>query len=632
MTWRGVVLAGCVLLAAVPRAQAQRVWLSDAHVGLNFDGSWLDYQLSAGERRLGFREYASFELTGDVIDRRIFGFRASVRPAFAQRSSATVTQTIDTRQFGFDANVNVLAAKPVSLTFSATRTQGTTSGEFGTLSDFLTAQLRGRLAWRNRYLPVSLEYNQQSRDNSWRPATQNVIIRLNELVRTLRLSARNSKTGLLLERVVLDDRAGERDFTAYRATVDHALRWGKGSSLSSSLQYLDRAGTFPFERFAWAERLHIQHTQKLSTNYRYRFLDLETVGSSLTGRSASASFTYRILPTLSVGAQAFRQSSSFQTGRQVNYGAGPNVGFALDLPLGMRFSSGFSVGFERLNREAEDGFASAVGEQHIIDDSERFFLDNPNPDASTVVVSSADRTVIFLAEADYRLVDIDALIEIQILPGSRIAIGDTVLVDYRYLVTPTDRHSYLLASYNSQLSIAGLQLFLYRTLRDGQILEGPGLGFAESDDSRIGLRWRRSARATTLELLAERRDYEVTDFRSISYLMRGAFSRALGERVNVALTASGSRSTAQQQRITLVSTNLVLRWIPASTLRLQTQIGTWHWTQQGAASERFIGGGVTAEWRIGLVDAVARYDHNRWRIEFSRVENRLSVQLVRRFF
>jgi hypothetical protein len=625
----GALLLSASTVAAQQRARARGVMVLDyAEAGVDFDGHWLDYEPSEGQRRLTYREWVRIELAGQILDPRIVNYRLAIRPAFAQEKSAEENDDIDSDQIGIDGVVNFLSSEPVSLTLSALRADGTTSGEFGTLSDFSTRQFNAQLRWRNRYLPADLEYIDFTRDNLWSPATQDVVFRLNEEIETIRLTAQNSKTGIMVERMTLDDRETDRDFTANRVDFNHSLRWGKGSHLSSQVDYLDREGNFPYERLTWTERLRIQHTWKLRSDTRYRFLSLDTSGSSIDANSGSFSMDYRVTPSLSFGGLAFARRSDFSTGREEGYGAGPQIAYNVALSPNMTLSTSAAASFEILDREATDGVVPVVGEEHVVDASGRFLLDNPNPES--IVVSNSDRTIEFIEGADYRLVQIDGLAEVVVLPGGRILEGDLLLVDYVFVITPDEQFDIIVASYSVGLTRGGFQIFDRRSLREGDIVEGTGLGLVEFDDHVTGARYNRSSGRTTLQLLAERRDYESNGFAALTYRGRGTATRAINPKMNAALSVSGSRTEAEGLRNYLVSIDPTLRWTPTRALHVLARGTAWFWNQNNSPRETFVGGSVGVEYRVGKVEVMARYEHNRSDFDITRVENRFMARLVRR--
>ena len=165
----------------------------------------------------------------------------------------------------------------------------------------------------------------------------------------------------------------------------------------------------------------------------------------------------------------------------------------------------------------------------------------------------------------------------------------------------------------------------------GQILEGPGLGFTEFDDNTTGIRFMHHTAGGHFEFNGERRGYASDGFSSTTYEARANASRTHGPRLTTSLSLTGSRSRSQGRRIDLASGSVTARWLPTRTLRVQSQAGIWFWDQENTPNERFIGGYVSLEWRVGLIEAMLRYDRNHWHLRVDRVENRLALHLVRRF-
>ncbi|MDH3214891.1 MAG: hypothetical protein OEN01_01205 [Candidatus Krumholzibacteria bacterium] len=631
MRWSALAVA--LLIGHMSSALAQPVGFvqkGPAEIGFNFDGLWIDRDRDGGEGRYGYREWIRLQLVGEALDRRLLNYQITLHPALAQRSSAGLTETVESRQFGFDAGVDLLSAKPVSFSFAALRSVGRTSGAFGTLSDFEVDQLNARVRVRNPYLPFSVRAGQRSRSNSWRPAAQQSVFRISEAMNTLQLTARNAKTGLTLEYTDFEDRERGNDFIAKRASFDHALRWGKRSQLSSTFDYLDRTGSFPYERRQWQERLRLQHTWDLVTDYSFRLTDLESSGLDARSRSGSWSAGYRLSSFMTIGSSAFAQSTDFDNGRQSSYGAAPSLNFFFGLPGQSRLSTGVSLGWERNRRESTVDQFIVVNEEHVVDESGSFILDHVFVDPKSVVITDANEVVLYDPDFDYRLLATESLVEVLVVVGGRIAIGDTVFVDYSYDVLPNERFDAVFGSYNVNLDLGSrVDVYHRRTLRDNRVVEGPGLGVTDFDDNTTGIRWTQRAFGGLLELDGERRGRRTGDFDYTTYRLQTGLSLPLRPKLSGTVRAAGTTTDAEDKRIDVISSNITLIWTPVPSFRMRGRTSTWFWQQEDAGSEKLLGGGLDVEWRVGLVEATVVFDLIRRNIQSDQTESRLTFNLVR---
>lgn len=629
-------MASSLLLAAgTARGQGTIMVRRPAgEVGVDFDGSWIDFPAVPGTIRRTLQEWLQLRLSGAVRHPRLLSFDVGLRPMRTQTSWTGVPESpgggID--GFGGSVAVKALTGAPVSLSARGFRSTENNRGRFGVETDLDLTEWGGRLTYRNPYMPLDLDYSSRSRDMTWRPAPQQVI-RQDETIRTLRFTARSSKTHAFLERLSFDDRLGERDFTTYRAILDHLLRWGKRSNLSSSLRYYDRVGTAAQERVSWSQLVHLQHTWKLASDYNYQILSQRTGRDVTHGLSGQVSTTYLVLPNLSVGAEWFGQSTQFSAGRQSFYRARPRLSYSRGLPLGARFQGSLSVGYEWQSQEpGEDGFVPVINERHVVEPSGKFTLGEGHADAASVTVTSTDETTVFEAGFDYRIVEAEPFLEILVLPGGRIQVGDTVLVDYRFQIVPAASTNALVTEYDTYIQLGGLRLYHRRSVRDELNGTEPGLlpVLASYEDMKTGIGFTLSTSVGTVDLLGEHRLRQSSGFDFTSYLVRGGFTFAPRRNLRGRIGASTNIRRGGDLPFNMVSAESSLDWRADRSLRLHAGLTAWAWSEDGLR-ERFIGGGLGAEWQVGLTTLRLRYDRLSWEDGFDRSEDRLLLRAVRSF-
>ncbi len=603
-------------------------------IGLDFDGSWVDYTLLPQANRQAVREWLYVVLAGEIRDPRFVNFRVGLRPTLMQANYAQLTGNVDggSEQLGVDGAVNMLPRLPVSLSGRGVRWVGTTRGNFGTENRLAMTELGGRLTFRNPYLPAELDYSRRSRDESWIPGT-GLEIERRETIRTLRFTAQNSKLNAMFERLEFDDLIADRDFVTYRGSFAHVYRWGKRSSLASQFRYLDRAGFAAYEQVSWTEQAHLQHTWTVASDYRFGLFSRGSPGNVTSGRFGRAALSWRALERLNVSAEGYGESSRFPFGNRSLYRASPRVAYAISLPLGGRLSAGGSLGYEwRRQDPTDDAWAQAVSEPHVVDVSGSFLLDNPFADPASVVVTSADATVVFLDGLDYQQVEAGSLIEILVLPSGRIQVGDTLLVNYRYRIVPLARTDGVVADYSVSLRVAWVTVFHRRALRDSPDGEGPTLTLVNFDDMTTGFRLGRTAGPGFFELQGEHRRLHTDAFTINRYSVRGAVRIALRPNLRTAVGASAMVSRGGAAKTELRSLNSSVDWTPTRTLQLHASVTAWRWDEDdGQRQERLLGGSLGADWRVGRLMTQLRYDRGRRQNGLDYTEDRLTFRAVRAF-
>ena len=649
-TW---LRAGVVSVAAlgtcsgVARAQQRAITIRDVsgEIGTGFDGSWISFPGgSETTKRTTFREWVTLQVVGDILDPRFLGFNVMVRPTLLQLDwSGPITLLDgDGDRFDLNAGIRLLPSRPVSLSGGVFRSSGTIPGAFGRETDFETTEWRGDLALRIRYLPIQVSFRDRSVNEIQRSPAQPRSVRQDADVQSVSVLAQNSKTRLFWERTEYDDRAGGDDFTTHTATLDHQLRWGKGSRLASALRYIDRSGIGAYEQISWEESAHLQHTWSVESDYRYGQIRQEVPGNTIRGKFGDVGFTVRPLPRLELGAEFHGQSNRFADGKQTYYRWGPRASYRTTLPGHATLALGTSLGFERVRQDATNGRIPVVNERHVIDASGRFLLDNADVEVGSVALTDASETLVYQSGFDYQLLVNASLIEVLVLPAGRIAAGDTVLVDYTFLIFPEGRTDALLGQYSASLGLGPVSLYHRRTVReeDARDISRPGgvgtgaasiFNIADRDDMTTGVRVRQDSRGWAVELMAERGKLESNEFEFLSTRVRGMVAVPL--RRNLRGTIGGDWSSSESGSFTreVWTANSTIEWLPTEPLRLRSTLTAWKWTETGGNRQAFVGGTLEANWRIRLATVELRYDHNVWQESFENTVNRLFVRLVRSF-
>jgi hypothetical protein len=487
---------------------------------------------------------------------------------------------------------------------------------------------------RNRYLPVWVDLNRESQDETWIPTTEEEPVQRAHTLNTVGLSARNSKTQLWVKRTSYDDRITDLDFTAYDANLNHRLRWGKGSRLESSLQYLDRQGSSAYERFGWRESAHLQHTWSISSSYQYGITNLNTVSGTSHSRFGQGSLTYNILSNLRTGIRIFAQSDRHTASRQSTFRIGPSVTYSVTLPLGASLHTDLWVNYEKFGQQAvDDGLVAVVNEEHVVGPSGSFVLDRAYADPASVVVKSADETLIYLDGADYRLLATGPLVELFLLPTGRVGTGDTVLVDYSYQLTPTNHSNGLSGAYSVSVHLSGLSVYHSQTMRRAGEELGGTLALLGRNDLTTGVRFRGAVPGGTLEMLGEHRRLRSERLDVTGYRFRTSYMWLLGPKLRSAFTANANLSRGDRD-VDIISADWGVDWTATRGLRVRGRLATWGsaWSDgTDKVAERVVGGSLNAEWYVGLFRMQLSYNRDWWIAGFEHAEHRISFRTARRF-
>lgn len=630
---RSVAGAVALLLApAIIGAQGLRTSPPTGQLGVSFDGSWSSHDGTSGTRTSQFAEWLDIGVAGSVADPRVFSFSLQLRPAWIQLSGRqpfdTAPSNDATRLTNYAVSATAFSILPVSGSMWLNRSSGRRPGLFGSSSASDIGRVGAAVRLRNPPLPVTFEIERIVRVDSLFQPAGNALTR-NDVLTQVGGRARNSKLDVGLRHESYEDRQGQNDQSSLLGDLSHRFTWGKGSSISSSLYVISRSGFSPLEQTRWDERIRLQHTRNVLTDWQYGQFSNDVVGSRNSGRNVSSTMTAVLRPDLRAGLAGRGIWSTFPTGTRSEFRAFPRIALSRRTAGGVVVGLQVGVGYEWLRQETANGGILVVDERHVVDLTGRFRLEQAFVDTATVIVTDVAQTMVYQADADYRVVVTGQVTEILVLPPGRIVVGDTVLVDYQYRVGGSGRATGLLSSLGASVSWRPIQLYAFRDRRSPRTVEGQAfflrydyLTAGVSAGGRVG--WlSASGRAEYQQRQDDVSDVEVQ-------VLSGTLSAPLARSLTGSLVAALSHQQGDM-RLDNFRSDVSLGWTPSGYLRVGVRGTVWSWRQTGVRREDFLGGGADVEWRMGQMLARVAYSRGRWENGSDNVQDFLYFGLVRAF-
>jgi hypothetical protein len=626
-----------LLPAAAPGQDVFFVRRPTGEIGFGFDGLWTSSTARDLTIQRIFEERLQIRFIGQVIDPRLASFDLALNPIWIQRGfdgfPGTTSEDGNGNRLNLAARVNAFSAYPFRLSLFGSRFSGRQRDPYGQEIDGHRASFGMTLSHPNRFFPTTtLNYDYQSQDLTRRRGAE-ALLELDESLRTLRLQAENSKTQIRLQALSRDDRAYGRDFTTYEALLNHTMRWGKGSNLRSYFRFLDRSGATAYSGLSWTQRAHLQHTLKISSDYTYKLFSQSSPSTDNKGWLWGISARYQPTTRVNFVVDGSGRSTAFDRNTDTRYQAATRFDFSTEFSRDLHFRGGASLGLDWLTRAAtEDGRVTVINEVYLVDASRRFFLENTNIDPLSVVVRSDDGTTVYDDGFDYRVLESGALLELLVIPGSRIQVGDTLLVDYAFDAEASGNSTLRTVEYRAALRYGVFTLTHRQTFRDqrgGGVLElSPTL--ANSQDTRTAIAVRLPTALGPVYLGGQRihTDTELID--ATDYLLRGDLNFTLRDDLSAAIGASANFRREEFKPYSLFSGTASVTWQAHRKLKVLGSFGSWMLSEKDSFTEYFIGGGIGAEWYVGLVTMRMRYDRNAFS-ELGRTEDRLLLDFARRF-
>ncbi len=647
----GPLLVLAALLVPSP-ARGQSILLirraSRNEIGFQFTQLVFGDPLGTGTTQFAYREWLRAGIEGVLVSPEVLDFHLALRPSFGQVRLPRRHDLPDQDQtgLGLSLGARVFPRGLLSASLNASRSNGNNRTSIGTETQSRSANFGATLSYRNALLPTQLEYRSATQHRAWLDAAQDV--REDVAVERIRLSAKNRKTNVLLERNRSEDRRSGQVLTTKLGEVRHAAGWGKGSRARSSISYVqgtrflaDASIPIPgatYRRITWTEGVHLQHTRTVASDYSYRRSWRKANGSTTGDRLAEASVNAQITRELRAGATLSSQSTGYDGGSVNVLRLVQRAAVSARLPARATFGASASIGYQRSRATPTgDGWVTIVDERHLVGPTGRFTLDNAWVDEASVTVTSSDRSRVYEVAVDYWLVASPPLLDVVVPPAGRIAVGDTLLVNYRHQVFPESRTGSLLASYGATLNLPVLRVYFRRTLSDvlgegtSAVAGAAGVGvFGDRDEQVVGVGFGGWTPVGYLDVVGERRQLEQAAYDFTTYELRSTLRVSLPGNANGAVGASASRTNSSAGRDDMVSATSSLGWSPAAGLRLEGTFAAWRWERNGRLSKT-MGGSLDAEWRIGLTSILLRYSRNAWENGARRSSSRLTTYIARTF-
>jgi hypothetical protein len=225
-------------------------------------------------------------------------------------------------------------------------------------------------------------------------------------------------------------------------TLAHRLDFGDRHQhrLDSELNVFDQKGTFDVQRTRFREILRLSHSETLRSWYRLELLD-RTQGS-LSGvppigeksTYLSGTVEHQLYESLVSQFFAFVQQQDYDSGLEVlRYGMQPGFDYRKKNPWGVLLAN-YNVRIQREDRNGGTLDMEVVDETRTFQDPDPITLNSPNIVVSSIFITAEDRTTTYRESSDYRLRQVGDFVEIERVPTGRIQDGQTVLVDYVFVL------------------------------------------------------------------------------------------------------------------------------------------------------------------------------------------------------
>jgi hypothetical protein len=383
------------------------------------------------------RERFDIETGGFIYHPALMTFTLRLSPEWEQEQDEYEPgsdQSSDSFLLGYSIDMTFLESKPYSLDVFARKQNSTLTTSLATTSESVTDTYGATLRLKYAVLPTTLALVHTTTDQSgfYVSHEDRDEARLN--MRHTRPSNDTNFNAIwtTLDRSALGTTTSTENLFGilqnfWRITPDNRVL------LNSSLTFRDaKSNIFSSSGVDLSENLSWRHSDTFSTYYDLLLSQDKTENSSIDRTSVSAGLSHSLYENLITNASV---SANTSTIGEDDYGGNLNLNYQRSIPWGTIYAS-LGQDYRVTNRSYEVAFIQVINEAHVLTTGDVTLLDNRNVDLSTVVVTSADGSIIYTRDVDYTLQLLGTSVRISRTTIGAIANGDSVLVSYAYLSNP----------------------------------------------------------------------------------------------------------------------------------------------------------------------------------------------------
>ena len=232
------------------------------------------------------------------------------------------------------------------------------------------------------------------------------------------------------------------DYDSDEGTLAHRLDFGDRNQhrLDSELNMFNQSGTFDIERTRFREVLRLSHNESWRSWYQFEFLDrtqgfqagVPPIGEQSTYLTGTVE--HKLYESLVSQFFAYVQEQDYDSGLNISrLGMAPNLDYRKKNPWGV-LRANYIFRAQTEEREGSGQNLEVVDERATFRDPEPVVLANTNVQLGSIQITAEDRLTLYRSSEDYRVRNVGDRVEIERVPTGRILDGQTVLIDYIWLL------------------------------------------------------------------------------------------------------------------------------------------------------------------------------------------------------
>jgi len=351
-----------------------------------------------------------------------------------ERPDPGAKSTSDSFLLGYSLDTTFFPYKPVTLNLFGRRQRNALTSNLAARSETESDTYGATLMLKSRVLPTTLSYlhatlnqagfydSEEVRDEAY------LQTRHEEKSNDTNLNAKYTATN----RTVQGTTTGGENFSGGASNVWRLTPDQRGLLNSAGTYRWFENGENRSSGVSLSESLNWRHTRNFSTSYNLAYTRDSSGGYRSDSTSASAGFSHLLYENLTTSASG---SASHSSQGEDSYGGDLNFNYQRRIPWGT-LNASMGRNYTVTKRSVGEQFLPVTGESHILLTGDVTLLGNRNVEIPSIVVTSADGSIVYLLDMDYRVELLGTSVRISRTSFGAIGDGQTVLVNYTYLSNP----------------------------------------------------------------------------------------------------------------------------------------------------------------------------------------------------
>ncbi len=389
-----------------------------------------DEQGTSGNKRESktkvIEERIRLKTEGDIYHPDFFFYTAAVGLGLAQQSIDSDDVSEKDRESLNDYNIfaQLLRSKSYPTTFHASKSEDLIARQF--LGSLRTErQTEGvSLLLRSKTSPMTFQYNASKTDQGELTSLASDFFKRDDERFRYSLThefSQSSHMSFDFDRTEVSQRSlgVSQNTDTDRYSLLHDLNFGSDEEnrLDSLFNFVDQSGSFDYKNWQWEERLRLQHSRRLKTNYDLRFSELKRETFKNQETRGRAGFEYKLYDNVVTTANIFTSKTDLDTQGDIKQNGGTvAVNYWKNNPWGTLFST-YTASLTKSKQSGGAGTGVVIDESHIFTDPLPITLDRVNIDTSSIVVTDNTGTITYDLN-DYFVTKINGRVQLNIILGS----------------------------------------------------------------------------------------------------------------------------------------------------------------------------------------------------------------------